>query len=64
MNQAGQSSRQRIYLKSGRSLNSVIRDNLSSYAFMVPWLLGFFLLVIYPMAYSFYLSFTQFNMIR
>ena len=60
---AGKPSRQKIYLKSGRSLNSVIKDNLSSYAFMVPWLLGFFLLIIYPMIYSFYLSFTQFNMI-
>ena len=59
-----QPSPSKVYLKSGRSLQSVVKDNLSSYAFMVPWLLGFFLLVIYPMGYSFYLSFTQFNMIR
>ena len=64
MNQAVRPLRQKIYLKSGRSLNSVIKDNLSSYAFMVPWLLGFFLLILYPMMYSFYLSFTQFNMIQ
>jgi len=61
---ASQPTRQKIYLKSGRSLNSVVKDNLSSYAFMVPWLLGFFLLVLYPMGYSFYLSFTEFNLIR
>lgn len=41
-----------------------IRDNLSSYAFLVPWLLGFFMLTIYPMIYSLYLSFTQYNMIQ
>ena len=57
-------SRHKYYLKSGRSLQSVINDNLSSYVFMIPWLLGFFLLVLYPMGYSFYLSFTQFNMIQ
>jgi len=57
-------SRQKVYLKSGRSLQSVVKDNLSSYAFMVPWLVGFFLLIIYPMAYSLYLSFTQYNMIQ
>jgi multiple sugar transport system permease protein len=32
--------------------------------FLLPWLLGFFILTIYPMIYSLYLSFTQFNMIR
>ena len=64
MIKASQPTRQKIYLKSGRSLNSVVKDNLSSYAFMVPWLLGFFLLVLYPMGYSFYLSFTEFNLIR
>ncbi len=29
--------------------------------FLVPWLLGFFVLTLYPMCYSLYLSFTQFN---
>ncbi|MCL2478010.1 MAG: sugar ABC transporter permease [Treponema sp.] len=41
-----------------------LQDNLSSYAFLVPWLLGFFVLTIYPMIYSLYLSFTQYNMIQ
>jgi multiple sugar transport system permease protein len=44
--------------------NRAIRDNLSSYAFLVPWLLGFFILTLYPMVYSFYLSFTQFNILQ
>ena len=42
----------------------VIRDNLSSYAFLVPWLLGFFVLTLYPMVYSLCLSFTQFNILQ
>ena len=41
-----------------------IQDNVSSYVFLVPWLLGFFVLTIYPMIYSLYLSFTQYNMIQ
>ena len=42
----------------------VIQDNVSSYVFLLPWLLGFFILTIYPMIYSLYLSFTQYNMIQ
>jgi multiple sugar transport system permease protein len=38
-----------------------IRDTISSYAFLTPWLLGFFILTLYPMLYSLYLSFTKFN---
>ena len=41
-----------------------IRENLSSYAFLVPWLLGFFILTLYPMIYSLYLSFTKFNILQ
>ncbi len=41
-----------------------IRGNLSSYAFLTPWLLGFFLLTLYPMLYSLYLSFTEFNILQ
>lgn len=39
----------------------VWRENLGSYAFLVPWLLGFLVLTLYPMMYSLYLSFTKFN---
>lgn len=41
-----------------------LRDNLSSYAFLVPWLLGFFILTLYPMIFSLYLSFTQYNILQ
>jgi multiple sugar transport system permease protein len=42
----------------------IIRDNLSSYAFLAPWLVGFFILTLYPMIYSLYLSFTQYNVLQ
>lgn len=41
-----------------------MKDILSSYAFMTPWLLGFFGLTLYPMVYSLYLSFTEFNILQ
>jgi multiple sugar transport system permease protein len=47
-----------------KNLDKIIRDNLSSYAFLVPWLLGFFILTLYPMIYSLYLSFTQYNVLQ
>ena len=39
----------------------VWKENLSSYAFLAPWLFGFLVLTLYPMFYSLYLSFTRFN---
>lgn len=42
----------------------VIGDNLSSYAFLIPWLIGFFALTLYPMFYSLFLSFTSFNILQ
>jgi multiple sugar transport system permease protein len=47
-----------------KDLNKVLKDNLSSYAFLLPWLAGFFVLTFYPMLYSLYLSFTQFNILQ
>lgn len=47
-----------------RNLKRVVLDNLSSYAFLVPWLIGFFVLTLYPMVYSLYLSFTKFNILQ
>lgn len=41
-----------------------LKDNLSSYAFLLPWLIGFFVLTLYPMLYSLYLSFTQYNILQ
>lgn len=47
-----------------KARNKAIRENLSSYAFLIPWLLGFFVLTLYPMIYSLYLSFTQFDILQ
>jgi multiple sugar transport system permease protein len=51
-------------LKQKKPFGIELRDNVSSYLFLVPWLLGFFLLVLYPMLDSLYLSFTQYNIIQ
>ena len=47
-----------------RSFNRLLRDNISSYAFLAPWLIGFFAWTFYPMIYSLCLSFTQYNIIH
>ena len=47
-----------------RTPSSSLRDNLTSYAFLTPWLLGFFVFTLYPMMYSLYLSFTKFNILQ
>jgi len=47
-----------------RSFSRNLKDNLSSYAFLVPWLLGLFIWTFYPLIYSLYLSFTQYNIIQ
>lgn len=46
-----------------RRLKKKLVDNLSSYAFLLPWLLGFFILTLYPMIYSLYLSFTDYDIL-
>jgi len=46
------------------ALKRSLRENASSYAFLVPWLLGFFILTLYPMIYSLYLSFTEYNILQ
>ncbi|MDR2433699.1 MAG: sugar ABC transporter permease [Treponema sp.] len=47
-----------------QALNRAVKDNLSSYAFLLPWLLGFLVLTFYPMIYSLYLSFTRYNILQ
>jgi len=47
-----------------RSVQRAVRENATSYAFLIPWLLGFFVLTLYPMIYSLYLSFTDFNILQ
>jgi multiple sugar transport system permease protein len=41
-----------------------LRENATSYAFLLPWLIGFFVLTLYPMGYSLYLSFTRYNILQ
>jgi multiple sugar transport system permease protein len=43
---------------------TVLRGYVSSYLFLVPWLIGFFVLTLYPMIYSLYLSFTDYNILQ
>jgi len=45
-------------------MRRALADNLTSYAFLAPWLLGLFFLTLYPMLYSLYLSFTDFNILQ
>jgi len=49
--------------KQRKSLVMQLKDNASSYAFLAPWLLGLFILALFPILYSLYLSFTQYNII-
>jgi multiple sugar transport system permease protein len=37
------------------------RRNTAAYVFLAPWLLGFFVLTVYPMAYSLWLGFTNYD---
>jgi len=41
-----------------------IRKNAAGYTFLLPWLVGFFLLAIGPILASLYLSFTKYNVIN
>jgi multiple sugar transport system permease protein len=38
-----------------------LRRNAAGYLFLAPWLVGFFVLTLYPMIYSLWLSFTNYN---
>lgn len=49
----------RIKKRSGFSSDAAV-----AYGFLVPWLLGFFILTLYPMMQSLYFSFTDYNMIN
>jgi multiple sugar transport system permease protein len=46
-----------------KNLMFKVKDALPGYFFLLPWLLGFFILTLYPMGNSLYLSFTNFNML-
>jgi multiple sugar transport system permease protein len=42
-------------------MGNFLRQNAAAYAFLTPWLLGFFVLTVYPMAYSLWLGFTSYD---
>jgi multiple sugar transport system permease protein len=44
--------------------NNRIMDTISSYLFLTPWLIGLFVFTLYPMFYSLYLSFTEYNILQ
>jgi multiple sugar transport system permease protein len=50
--------------RSSQSRLQTRSDNLAGYIFMSPWLIGFLLLTAYPFFYSFYLSFTNYSLLR
>lgn len=43
------------------NVRAVQRDDLAGYGFLLPWLLGFLLLTLWPVAASFYLSLTDYS---
>ncbi len=43
------------------TLKKIFRRNAVAYMFLTPWLLGFLVLTLYPMAYSLLLSFTNYD---
>jgi len=49
---------------SPRSLrNAVRKDKIAPYLFLLPWLIGFFVITLGPMLYSLYLSFTNYSLL-
>lgn len=42
----------------------LVKSYFTSYLFLAPWLIGFFVFTLYPMLYSLYLSFTDFSILE
>ncbi len=55
---SGLSSRRK---RANGGLSNFIKRNAAAYAFLTPWLIGFFVLTVYPMIYSLWLSFTNYD---
>src|SRR5690606_28755865 len=49
--------------KSTSLRRSLLADKIAPYTFLLPWLIGFFVITLGPMLYSLYLSFTDFSML-
>lgn len=50
-------------IKHSSSVSLWERENFVGYVFIAPWLIGFFVFTIYPILYSFILSFTSYNIV-
>ena len=48
-------------MKEKSAFSKFINKNAAGYLFLTPWFLGFFILTVYPMIYSLYLGFTDYN---
>ena len=55
------STESRIFGRKTSTVAKAIRENAAAYMFLLPWLLGFFVLTVYPMIYSLYLGFTNYD---
>jgi multiple sugar transport system permease protein len=49
--------------KSTSLRRAVFAEKIAPYTFLLPWLIGFFVITLGPMLYSLYLSFTDFSML-
>jgi multiple sugar transport system permease protein len=47
-----------------RAYQKRFENNLAGYIFISPWLIGFFLLTLWPIVQSFYLSFTEYSLLE
>ncbi|MDR0412092.1 MAG: sugar ABC transporter permease [Treponema sp.] len=45
-------------------MKSFNKRNLTPYLFLTPWLIGLFVFTLYPMLYSLFLSFTEYNILQ
>ncbi len=50
-----------FFLRSWTDIATFLRRNGTAYMFLAPWLLGFFVLTLYPMVYSLWLGFTNYD---
>ncbi len=48
-------------MRSRSGIVKVVKRNAGAYMFLAPWLLGFFVLTVYPMVYSLWLGFTNYD---
>lgn len=51
-------------LNVGLQRAGVKRESARGYAFVLPWIFGFLIFSLYPFIYSFYLSFTEYNIFQ